>query len=91
MNKRFYFDRCKFTLKPGQSLSHYKGGPDEEGYWYEEFTLSYDGESVTAEISSGGRDCDGRIDNYVELILMPDGWEKLDSQVYDQYAQLSNY
>lgn len=64
MNARFWVFEgtswCKLTLRPGQSLVHYAGGPCEEGYSREVIEWHYDGLVVTEEINYDGRDCDGR-------------------------------
>ena len=91
MNARFTFNDCKFTLSPGQLLSHYKSEPTDEGYSFEGFTLDYDGTDVTADICTGGRDCDGPIERYYELILTKDGWKELSAYQRDHYAEMMGY
>ena len=88
---RFWFNDCKFSLKPGQVLNHYQGEPTDEGFSFEAFTLRHEFGVVTASVTTGGRDCDGTIENYYDLILTMDGWEIEKQSVYDQYAQMSNY
>jgi len=60
------------TLCPGQSLSWGYSRPNEEGYSYYSVTWEHAGHGVRASIASGGRDCDGRIDNYCELYCSAD-------------------
>ena len=90
-NARFVFEGTKFTLKPGQSISHHQSEPDEEGFSYFGFTLSYKDGEVTAECASGGRDCDGRTDRYFDLILTADGWQEESACQRDQYAEAMGY
>lgn len=56
----------KLTLRPGQSLTAYEGGPTDEGWSYEASTYTHDGEQVTAAYDSQALDCDGRLDRYAE-------------------------
>ena len=49
----------KLTLRPGQSLSWGRSGPDEEGYSFESVTWEAIATGVMRSSSSGGRDCDG--------------------------------
>lgn len=60
----------KLTLHDGQTIDHYHSEPTDEGYSYSGVSLSYDADSraVYFESSSGGRDCDGRIDHYGDLV-----------------------
>lgn len=91
-NQRFEFEGCKFAMGPRECVSHHKGGPTDEGYWFRAFTLyvSEDGE-VTAEITSGGSDCDGAHKNYTDLTLEKGEWVRTKERVYDQFAQAAGY
>lgn len=56
-------DDVTLTLRPGQTLEHYQGGPTDEGWssvWHS-WTLSDDGRELTREYVSDGCDCDGRL------------------------------
>jgi hypothetical protein len=54
----------KLTLKPGQKIRFGHSGPDEEGWHYERYMFEHsdDGLGIVCHRASGGRDCDGRID-----------------------------
>jgi hypothetical protein len=92
-NKRFNWDGVKFCLRPGESLSHHKSGPTDEGYWFKGFTLecAKDGSEVTCSVCSGGRDCDGSVENYVELVLVNDEWVRESHRVRDHFAEAAGY
>lgn len=109
-NARFLFwwgeDFVKLTLKPGQSLSCFNGGPDEEGYNACEVTFSYENDGmIYREDETWGRDCDGNHSaNYksychvnhlkahkVESGELTPQWLHLDSSQYDQYAEIAGY
>lgn len=51
----------KITLKPGQSLSWHESHRTDEGYSFQAYTWTHDGDSVTRKWLDGGRDCDGPI------------------------------
>lgn len=92
MNQRFYFNDCKFTLKPGQSLEHWQGGPTDEGYSFIAFVLTHHRDGmVTASQTSGGRDCDGEHRYYRDLVFDAGTWRETDTSEYDQFAQMMNY
>lgn len=93
MNSRFIFQGVKFTLKPGQSMEHCQGGPDDEGYSFRAFTLynPLAGGPVEAHLTSGGRDCDGEHRHYRDLELINGEWIETGAEEYDQYAQLAGY
>ena len=59
-------DDVKLTLRPGQTLHHYQGGPTEEGWssYAESWYLSSDSQVLTRESVSDGVDCDGRLTRY---------------------------
>jgi hypothetical protein len=52
----------KITLKPGQTLRHFRGGETDEGYSNEWQSYEYDGDegTVVSRYSNESRDCDGR-------------------------------
>lgn len=54
----------KITLEPGDELSHYEGGPCEEGYSREWTTWMHEGDRVTREWHEDSRDCVGRLDRH---------------------------
>ena len=54
----------KITLEPGQRLSWGESHPTDEGFSYQSESWTFEGETITRESASGGRDCDGRIDYY---------------------------
>ena len=72
MNARFWTfihdDYVKITLRPGQSLSHYMGGPTEEGWSSEATTWRHDGNTVTRQCTDDGCDCDGRLTRNYDCI-----------------------
>ena len=51
----------KLSIKPGKSLNHHAGGPDEEGWWSCGQVWENDGEEVTWGHYRDGADCDGRL------------------------------
>lgn len=54
----------KLTLRPGDRLAAYSGGPDEEGYSYTVETWEYDEEipAIVGQVTTNAQDCDGRLD-----------------------------
>lgn len=72
-NARFWIwwnGPTKITLRPGQRLGAYRGGPTEEGYFQEWITLYYQEGMVSCIRESEERDCDGRLD-YGEDLICP--------------------
>ncbi len=49
----------KLTLRSGQSLRHSCAYDNGEGWSWESCRWTFDGETVTRDYGSGGRDCDG--------------------------------
>lgn len=96
----------KITLKPGQTLSHYKFERTDEGWHSEAVEWEHGGEGVTRNSYSSGVDCDGRLDcqyeDYCPLsdltnwevdgedYKMPD-WQDVRSSQRDHYAEAMNY
>ena len=57
------------TLKLGQSLSHYTGGPTDEGWSSHEVTWTYNApREIAREYYSDGVDCDGRLSSCGENV-----------------------
>ena len=52
-------DFVTITLRPGQSIEHYSGGPAEEGWSHNVIAWSFDGENVTRTEAGRARDYDG--------------------------------
>ena len=67
-NARFWTwlngDYVKITLRPGQSLTHYSGGPCEEGWSYETQVWRHAGYAVFSSWAVEAKDCDGRLDQF---------------------------
>jgi hypothetical protein len=64
MNARFWEtgprgNPVKITLRPGQTLYHCHGGPDDEGWHKREVSWTHDGDHVALSYCNSGRDCDG--------------------------------
>lgn len=63
-NARFWvYERggwVKLTLRPGQSLEIYTGGPCDEGSHFESVRWVHEGSRVVCEYQTWGSDCDGR-------------------------------
>ena len=111
-NARFWVwvngDACKLTIEPGGSLHHWSGGRTEEGWSSEaeRWRLSEDGETVERESTSDGRDCDGRLTQYMDLeckavdlaaghdagdgVKFP-AWERVSESQRDEYAEAAGY
>lgn len=51
----------KITLRPGQTLTHFVGGPTDEGWHMDSESWSHDGEYIERVCISDGSDCDGRL------------------------------
>jgi hypothetical protein len=49
----------RLSLRPGEELTHTRGGPTDEGYSAEATTWAHRGDSIRQEWTSWGRDCDG--------------------------------
>ena len=87
------------TLKPKQVLNWGMSEPTDEGYHYENFTWELHNGTVYCEMSSGGRDCDGRIDHYTDRECKVENidlekyapWEKQNHSVQDHNAIAANY
>lgn len=58
----------KITLKPDQTLEHFQGGRCEEGWSSETTSWEYEDGVVRQERCSDGRDCDGRLTTYGEIV-----------------------
>lgn len=67
-NARFWayvnFDFVKITLRPGQTLEHLEGGPNDEGFCWEANVWTHTGDRVTNECTRWASDCDGRTESY---------------------------
>lgn len=67
-NARFWAyvngSNVKLTLSPGRSLAWYQSYPHDEGWSsvYERWT--HEGDRITREIATDGRDCDGRFSTF---------------------------
>lgn len=65
MNARFnvliHGEQVPITLKPGQTLSWGAAWRHEEGWSSVSYVWSFDGEYVTQDYATDGRDCDGRL------------------------------
>ena len=65
MNARFeilaHGEQVTLTLRPGQSLSWGTWARTDEGWSSEFATWEFDGEYVTRDCGTDGRDCDGRL------------------------------
>lgn len=110
MNARFWIwwndDWVKLTLRPGQSVSMFTGGPTDEGFACESQEYSFDADVVECAITTWGRDCDGRHewlgDSSCHVTRLKDReadehgparpeWERGHSRQYDQYAEMAGY
>jgi len=91
-NARINWDGVSITLAPGQTLNHYQAEPTDEGYSYraQTFTHHLDG-TVTCSTASGGRDCDGRLDYYSDLVWDHGRWELESRSQRDEYAEAAGY
>jgi hypothetical protein len=86
-------------------LEHDETSPHEEGYSFESYRWTFDGETVYRDWANGGRDCDGRIEytgedecpiadlaaHVTEFRAYPEWRESKPVRVYDQYAQAAGY
>lgn len=59
----------KLTLSPDSCITVWEYEETNEGYSFHNTRYTYDStlERVIAEIEDGGRDCDGRVVNYITL------------------------
>lgn len=64
----------KLTIRPGQTLSHYQGGPTDEGWSSEATTWELDkaGKLLRRESTTDGADCDGRLSSGYDAIALAD-------------------
>lgn len=78
VNARFWVyvndTAVKITLKPGQTLRHYRAEQTEEGWQSYDVTWHSDGVHVHREWCSDGRDCDGRLSHYGEDSFCIEGY-----------------
>lgn len=75
-NLRFWVlwndDFVKLTVRPKQTILLQQGGPtDEEWSSYREHYYQEDG-ALFVEVTTDGRDCDGRISTYAEFWCLAD-------------------
>ena len=111
-NARFWIfindSHVKLTVRPDAILRWEKYEWTEEGYSFvgESWALSNDGQFITRETFSDGRDCDGRLERGHSAIastdprsfrrcyqfegLRPD-WKNDDEWQRDEYAEAANY
>ena len=66
MEARFWINRgadneIRIKLRPGMIAAWEQGGPNDEGYGIEGESYRHDGDHVTRQWWSDGRDCDGRM------------------------------
>jgi len=97
----------RVTLRAGETLSHFEGGPTDEGYSSECSEWYYDAAEglVFCEYTSWSRDCDGPHESQSEtvcpasrLALGPefDGlrypdWDRIGSRQRDYFAEAAGY
>ena len=55
-------DWVKITLRPGQKLAWFTGGPTDEGFYSEYHTWEHTGTHIVSELSTSARDCDGPLE-----------------------------
>lgn len=80
------------TLQPGSSFEYSHSWPTEEGYGSQSIEASWIGDGWEIERNSGGRDCDGVLNNTHKYFHGLDGIQtRGKTEVYDQYAQLAGY
>ena len=82
----------RIKLAAGQSITHYSGGPTDEGWHREVNTYSYDGRDIVHEWISDGVDCDGRLtqggESYCHVHGLSSGYRDEDGITYPDW-QLS--
>ena len=88
---RFKWDGATIRMEEGQSMSFHKIEDHDEGWGYRAWTLEISQGVLRAECSSGGSDCDGRIDRYVDMIYIDGQWEVETESQRDQYAEMDGY
>lgn len=97
----------RLALREGQTLRHWAGGPDDEGWWSEARTWSLADGVVIRETIHDGRDCDGRLTRYhnevcpvADLALEPaydapgylvPAWQEAGSSQQDEFAEAMGY
>jgi hypothetical protein len=67
----------KISLKPNESIRHYQGSNDEEGYSAEFNSWTNEGHRVVSASRFEGRDCDGRMSRTVVSSCSPDRLQHL--------------
>lgn len=98
--------RVRITLKPGQRLEWYTRSRHDEGWSSEYMAWKWDGNMLTRESETDGRDCDGRFSTQQTVISRDlngrtveiDGdtwtapeWERVDASQRDYSAEAANY
>ena len=97
----------RITLRPGQMLSHHWGHATDEGYDSGSDTWKHEGDHISWQWGTDGRDCDGRLShggestateltgNRVENYSEPDSdypvWQSLHSYQHDYRAEAAGY
>ena len=98
---KFHGSDVIITISPGQTLEHYQGAPDDEG-WSSQCTtyeLSGDGTELVAEYIDDGQDCDGRLTRFyssrADAFRLDNSrwphWTDLEAYQRDQYAEAMGY
>lgn len=84
--------KVEVTLLPGASFSYGYSFPTEEGYHSYSIEAYWTVEGWEVEEVSGGRDCDGQLENTTKYREEVNGDQsKAKTVVYDQFAQLAGY
>lgn len=97
----------KVSLRPGESFDLYRSEPTDEGYSAEFERYEFSGDSVTREIETAGRDCDGSHSTHMAQSARADKlssvWNKYvavrypawetdrPTRVHDQFAEAMGY
>jgi hypothetical protein len=103
----FTVSPVRIKINKGQTLSHYRGWRHEEGWSSESHTFSFDGEVVTSEYGTDGRDCDGRLstsgESHCAVADLQSGyfdesegihypdWQRGKQSQRDEYAEAAGY
>lgn len=95
----------RLKLRPGQTLRHFRGGPDSEGWRSESMRWQHTGAGVYCESLTEGRDCDGYSSRWADSFCPPEGlasgascdgvtyprWEDSTVECRDEYAEAAGY
>ena len=95
----------RLTLRPGQTVRHFAGSPDDEGWSSESIIWKHAGTGIYCESFTEGRDCDGYSSRWADSFCPAEGlaagatmdgvtyprWDHSTEECTDSYAESMGY